>query len=540
MATVIDELVTVLGFDIKAGALPAIQKVNSMVSGITRYAGWASAALMSAAGSVGFFAERSARAAAELHKFSQLSGISSNEVQAWMYAVERAGGSADALKSDLMGLAKSMSSPIPGEYNQALFMLGVNVRKAGGELKTADEILMDIAGKFERMGKQTQLQWASRLGISDDTLLLLQMGRGEIEKMRKEAAAIPTIVSPEQLANAREFVTQLSLLRRIIEYLRQEIASSAGPAMKKLVDGFTEFIRQNRELIQLGLTNLVNGIVAGFDRFGGMIRSVAGYFGELLPWLHKFVEGMMGADIIGAVVFSTLTVLAAIIVALAAKWALVIAAVAAAALVFEDLMVYLRGGNSLIGDMVEWVNTLWSSFAKKFPGIAGFVEALGKKMLWLAGVIKDRIVSHFRLLWEVLSKVAGVLGPILSGMISLADKALLALGFMAGEKEGVEVPGMGKRLNEKLWDEPPAEGFDTRSGKPTPFVERIPLERTRAAAQPTHRPQTVAPTSNQTVTHNSEQTNHFHIQSTDPSGVAREVKMHLNRTTPGAFAPVAQ
>ena len=431
MRTVIDELVTILGVDVEGGTLPKIQGFSNALDKVIKYAGFVSASLMTAATSMMYFAERQAHGAGELYKTSSLIGVNSKALQGWMFAAEAAGGSADSLKSDLSSLARSMSSPIPGEFNHALFMLGVSVRRANGELKSADELLMDLADKFRGMSDVEQIQWASRIGISDDTLLLLKRGRGEISAFLKQAADIPTIVDDDQLHNAHEFVIQLALVRRILTYIGQAASSAAGPAMKKVVETFMDWLKANREFIQLGLQNVIDGITAGFERFWAVVMRVKKVIEEQIPWIGKLVRGLTDLDVVAAVVFGSLTVLVGTLAVMGAKFVAIAAAVTAVALVFEDFMTYLEGGSSAIGDLVDWVGKLYKEFTDKFPGISGLLKTLGSVFSWLGGIITKSFVQTLQVAWTIVKGIASAIGGVAELLISLVDKSLQLMGFNA-------------------------------------------------------------------------------------------------------------
>lgn len=434
MATVIDELVTILGFDMDSDAMSIVQNFNSKIDMVTQYAGWASAALLAAASSVTYFSERSADAAADIDKFAQLTGLATETIQELSFATEQAGGDASSMQRDLDSLTRSMSSPIPGEFNHALFMLGISATDAGGRLKDADEVMLEIADTMQGMAAQRQLQWGSKIGLSDDTIRLLQKGRGEIDRLRKQAQDIPTVVDKESLENARMFVTQLSLIRRVFTYIGQEVASSAGPAIKEVVELTVEWIKQNREFIQLGLKNLIEGIIGGFRRFVAMLDRAASAIGDAVPWLKDFVVAMTEAEAVSSIVFAALSALSIVLIVLGAKFLLIIGIVVAAGLVIEDFLTYLEGGESVFGDFMSWLDGLWQSFATNFPAIADLIETLLGLLGDFMRVAGGSLLRSFELLGKVIAGAFEIGIEKAKILLDLAERALQFLGF--GDDEG--------------------------------------------------------------------------------------------------------
>ena len=443
MPTVIDELVTVLGLDIQSGVGQKISTFNAHIDSVTRAVGKAALGLTAAAASIAYFVERMNKQPAELYKLGQVTGISTDALQAWKFAAEQAGGSASSMEADMVGLIRSMSSPIPGEFNQGLFMLGINVRKAGGELKTVEEVLLDISDRIQGMSPQLQYQWMERIGLGPDTLLLLQKGRAEVGRYRKEAMGIPLVLKGEQLKNAQKFTIQMNTLRLIMSYLGQEVSSAAGPAMEKLVVRFNEWLKASRAWIQLNLRAVIDGIVNGFERFGGLLDRMSGAIKDHIPWLEKFTKRLRDADVVGGLVFAALTALVVVVAVLGAKFFLVAGAIAAAGLAFEDFYTWLEGGDSYFGDLVDWVEKLWLKFSTRFPNLTQLVRDF-----W--GVLKGfpaGVMDKFERLAVVLKDVGGWL-------VTIIDKLLLALDKAVGEVRGAE--GVGK----------PGRGLDGKPGAP--------------------------------------------------------------------------
>ena len=444
MSTVIDELVTILGLELVPGVKATIAGFNSALEGTTRFASWAGAALTATAASVGYFLAKTNAAAGELDRFNQITGISTDKLQSLMYAAEKSGGSAGALQDDLMGLVKSMSSPIPGEFNQGLFMLGINLHKAGGGMKSADEVLMSIADKFEGMSKMRQVQWASRIGISDDTLLLLQQGRSEIEAMFKQASEIPTIVDPKQLKAAREFTIQMTVLRRAMAYVAQTAASSAGPVLKQIVNDFMKFLKANREFIQLGLKSIVEGVVLGFRRFWDILKEVKGSMEDQFPILKRFSEQLLKTENISQLVTAALTALGVVAALIAAKFALVVGAAILAGLAIDDVITYLQGGESVTGKFIKITKDLATTFEEKYPRMTELAKTLWETMKWIATTDYSGPKKDIEDLASVLEKVVKLLGKIFEYAGKFAEwgsyKFLNFVGIADPNKGAVTMP----------------------------------------------------------------------------------------------------
>lgn len=425
MPQVIDELVTILGFDMDSRAGTVLNKFNDGIDTVTRYANNASIAIVAASAAISYFTLQLNKASDEVEKLGRVTGISTDTIQEMSFAMEQVGGSAATMNSDLVSLMMSMNSPIPGEFNQGLFLLGISTKKASGELKSVDEVLLDIADKMQGMTKQKQMQWGKKIGISKDTIMLLQEGRGEIERLRKQAAQMPVIIDPESLKNAREFNRQISLLSRIFGFLGQTIASTAGPAFKDLVTSFAEWTSKNKEMISLGLLAFINGVADGFKRFSDVLVVVFDVVIDLIPGLDGLTESFTAVEVISGLVLGILTALIIPLAALAVKFLLIGGIVAAVGLIFEDLVVHLRGGESAIGELIKKITEMWEVFGQKFPAMADFLEEFWGVLKSFASFLKD-------VFFYVLDRFIEMLGLVAKGwglLADLAEKGLKKLGF---------------------------------------------------------------------------------------------------------------
>lgn len=427
--TVIDELVTILGVDVNSSTFQTIKRMSEGLTDIAKTAAKVGAAVTAAASAALYLAERLNQTTAGIGNFSQLTGISTKNVQALGVAVEQIGGNFQSVQSDLMNLSKTMDSPIPGQFNQNLFMLGVNLDGVGKSAASADEIFLRIADRFQGMSNREQLQWGGMLGFSNDTIRLLQMGRGEIERLKKEAENLPTIVNPQSIKNAQLFVQEFSLLRRILLYIGQEAASFAGPALQGIVRDVGEWLKANRALIESGLETFIQGTVQGFRDFWNTLTTLKDKFNELFPGVSQFIEHMMNSKLVAALVEGALAAIAVGIGVLVASYAPLIATITAAGLVFNDLIAYLKGGNSMIGEMIKWVGELYKEFAEKFPNIAGFVEMLGRVFKDLGSIIWNTVVVGLETVFDWLKKVGTEIGGFIGKLMSMIDRFLAKVGF---------------------------------------------------------------------------------------------------------------
>lgn len=380
-----DELVIILGTTLAPGAIEKLQSFGGAVDRIQKSASRAALAVSAYAASATVFISKVVNSANELQKLSDETGVSTTTLQEWAYAAAHAGVSISSVQKDLVGLTKSMASPIPGQFNVNLALLGVSAYKAGGGLKTASEVLGEIGDKLATMSPQRSAQWASKVGISDDTLLMLRQGGDALERLRKEAHAVGAIIPEAQVKRAAEFKRSFSELITIVKTFATAVTINTLPALEKLLFWTKEWLRLNQYWLSLRLGTITGGLAIAFSEVARSVRDSLGFFKPLLDvvekiigpfdemetWAHVFV-GLMGFI---AVVFSPVIASAAL---LAAKIYLV-------QLAIEDLYFFFTGKKSLTGTWLEYL-------AEKMPEVA---------------ILAERVRNVFQGLFQTVQENAG-------------------------------------------------------------------------------------------------------------------------------------
>lgn len=589
---IVDELVTILGLKLAPDALSKLKSFKDGVSSVTKTVAGLGLAVTGLTAAAGVFIKGVVDEAAELDKLSQKTGISTTALQEWGYAAQKSGLDAKAIQSDIVSLQKTMSSPIPGQFNHTLAMFGVSARNSSGELKTTDQLLAGMADKFQGMSQQKAAQWASKLGISDDTLLLLRKGREGLEELRQEAHKLGGIIPEDSIKRAAEFKKQVAELTFALRGITSQVALATLPALSKLVDTFKGFIESNREWIALGLGALMDGIVAGFERFFGVVKKIFERFSPLTDAIKEFLPEMEASEVVTHLVTGALTGLLFILSPIIAKFALIGAAVVLAMAVFEDFFTYLEGGDSVIGHLFNSFEERWpdlfaalkqvgtflydflikrledaweaikyvgeafaeigalildnlntiagpiadffKTFDEKFPALSKMLSAFAELV---GGVLKaafDAVVSAIKVVINAIFKVLDVIGGAVKKVAGFLDWAASKLGF--GDESDEKMAAERQRLEELTTTVQQAEqGTSAAVGGGIPQAA--------ASHQPTYtaKPAPGAAVSSQTYIDNRTVT--IQVASNDPVQAGNQAYERFsdhNVNTPGQYASVAQ
>lgn len=412
---VVDELVTLLGLKLDPKAVREAGLLNTLLGGVVLGAAAAGAALVSAATAVKGYAAAQALNIAETQRFADMLDLSFQKLQQLDYAAQAVGGSSEELRGDLEKLTKSMSSPIPGEYNQTLYMLGISARDASGKLRSADDVLLSIADKLQGMSKQRQLQFADRLGLSQTSLRLIQQGRGGIQQLTREASELGIVLDKEAGQQALGFQRTLTRLQATVQGLGRALTAALLPSLESSVKWLSEWVRGNRELIASGIRQVVEGVGLGFQMVGDALKKVWDIVQRIVGPFSGFTKNLDATRAIAVAVAIALGGMAIAVAAWIAPFAAAAAGVAAFVLVLEDLYTYFTGGESVIGDWVK-------AFQEAYPNIAAVLGGIADAVKWVVSLLADVLPPVLKSLLGGVEKLFGFWLNNINLLITAYDK----------------------------------------------------------------------------------------------------------------------
>lgn len=437
---VVDELVTLLSFKTSPGSEKAIKSIKDGIATLkSEVTKWAAAATAAGAATSAFLLSASNKAI-ELQKLSQATNLSTDNLQQWQYAAEAVGASSAAVTSDLESLLKTMSSPIPGELNMELMMLGVSVHNASGQLRGADEVLKDVGDKLNKMSSARAVQWAERVGISNDTLMLLKQGRQGLSELFEEAQLVGAIIPADAIERGAELSKSIKTLRTVFQALGNSIALSFAPNLKKVVDNFKQFLINNAEFVRQGLGITIDGVSRGFGRFWDILIKIKDGFVAILQPMQPFLKNMDAVKVVAGLVTGALAGFLALMAPAILQFAAVGAAIAGVSLVIEDFITWLQGGESVIGDIVN----AFSNWMDKFPELKEDLKSVGQVFADVFNAIPgliDKCIDKIEEMFPVINKILSGLGKVVDFVYegaktageTLTEGALKAFGGYEGQ-----------------------------------------------------------------------------------------------------------
>lgn len=377
---IVNELITKFGF---IGNLAPQETFNAnLKASIGLLAGLGTAIAGSAAGLAGWVTSVS-QSVDPMIQFSRETGVAIETVQTLGYAASVNGSSIDALQNSLGEMTKRVGEFVStgeGEAKDVATRLGLKFKDLNGQVKSSDVIFRELADKLRGMSQAEKFSVLDKMGIDRSMVQLLSKSGEEIEALQNKAEALG-VVTQDQADQFDAYNDSLTTLGKGFEGLKFQVAIGFIPVLKELVEGFTDFLIANKDLIKNGLAHL-----------GEIIFSVMGMIRRLLPIVATITAGFVLWKIAA---IGLRTVLASIF----SPVVLITAAIVAIVLVIDDLLTAMEGGKSVIADffMDQWGIDI-------VPGLLAIKDAVMVVVDYIIEVFKQG-VENIKLLFSALSKL---------------------------------------------------------------------------------------------------------------------------------------
>lgn len=346
--------------------------------------------------------------AADITAISQTAdalGESVEQVDAFGRAATALGGDAQGARDSLTDMAEKVGEALSDTESGAAKAFGalkIGLKDAQGNTKGAIATLLDLSSAVEGLSKSEAVFKIKELGITDNrTVEMVLKGRKELERLL-QVQKDQGVITKEQAEQAKQFTEGMNRLRGSLDSAGTGFMTALIPALTVAVEWLTKLV----------------------DWAGEHSDVIVGFFGAV-------------AAIITAVYLPAMISAAA--ATIAATWPLIamgaaIAAVAALfALAYDDVMNFIEGNDSLIGQIFE-----------KYPLVKDIVYSLIDAFKFMGQVVVgvwNMITEGFQ---QMLSFVTKGIDQISSGISSVAG----FFGIGGGEEAAQGVAASQKAIND--------------------------------------------------------------------------------------------
>ncbi len=319
------------------------------------------------------FIQHTADAADELKAQAERIGTTTQALQGLQHAAELSDTSAEALGSGLQFLARSAFAAKEGskEAREAFAKLGVKVTDSNGQLRTTDQIMLDVADglkKIESPAERTALTMRVMGRSAGELVPLLSRGSEEILAFRQELEDLGGSFSTEFVDIADDWNDQGKRMGAVLRGIGAAMGKGILPALNRVVTRFFEFWKFAGGIIRSGLEKFFAGLGRTIDTLGAVLEAflypTITAIASLVDWFGNLDEGLQ-------VIIVTVGALVAVTAGWVKPWLLVAAAIG---LVVEDIYTYFIGGDSITGKVVESFNMMNDAIWREISKTLDFTE----------------------------------------------------------------------------------------------------------------------------------------------------------------------
>lgn len=310
----------------------------------------------------------------QLSNASAITGASVQSINALGGALKRFGGNADSAINAIKSINQHLHEAKfgGGALMDIAKKYGVVISKGA----TAEQTLLNLAKQMGRYDRQTRVAIASQLGLDEAMIRAFADGGQELEQLINKQKEL-NIIDPRDEKIAQKFSYALLDLKDIFTALMRDFARVILPSFTKLLNLFTsfvEFLRKHKIF-------------------------VTAFFAGILVALTPILLTLGKMAVASSLAFAPFYAIGAIIASLA--------------LIFEDLLYYFQGYDSVTGKLV-----------KKFPLLGALIEPLRGIVLGIYDIFKSIYTLITEPSWDNLTNVFKSVGNVIKTLIEIPIKAI--------------------------------------------------------------------------------------------------------------------
>lgn len=235
-------------------------------------------------------------------------------------------------------------------------------------------------------------------------------------------------ITQKEIAVSNRYIASTKKLSLNLDLMKNKIALGVAPQLISITEKTNQFLQANKQLISAGLQKVIGWLFKFVEGTAGVIKSIAQFIDKTVGFKNALILAIGFLGIFKA---------AAIRAFLANPVTWFAAAIFGVILLIDDLMTYMRGGESKFGSMWDkWIDKAkevkkwWAELSDSTKGFikntGKVVGALAALMMFVPGVGKAFSVS-FGLAGKAVMGLGSVMlsNPILATIAAIAASVFL-------------------------------------------------------------------------------------------------------------------
>ena len=236
---IVNEVITQFSFE---GSTQPLVNYNSSLGKSIGLLASMSAAIIGAAGAMAAFVTSTTQSIDPMIQLSRSTGVAITAIQELGFAASVTGSDAQTLQGSIVGLSEKIGEAAQ-KGSEEFARLGISVRDLSGEVKTADQVLLEIGKRFNELDLSLpeQRSFAQSLGIDPSLVQLLSLTSSELDKTRAKARELG-IVTKEQADAAASLNDSMTTLKFGLDGVRNSVAVGLAPQIEDITAGVIDFL----------------------------------------------------------------------------------------------------------------------------------------------------------------------------------------------------------------------------------------------------------------------------------------------------------
>ena len=246
-----------------------------------------------------------AQAGDSVAKTADRLGVGIEALQELRHAADLSGVQANTFDSSMRRLNRRMAEAVAGRNQQVATLfdrLGISLRDANGEVRTAADVLPELADAFAaNTNASVRTRMAFALFDSEGVSLvnMLAVGSERLAEMREEAHALGRVIDEEAARESEGYIDTLTRFRAATTGLRNAIGAQLIPVLQPLIESLAEWIAANREIIAQRVSEFVDRAVTALR--GIDWQAVGQWFADIASGASALADAVGGWGNLGIV-----------------------------------------------------------------------------------------------------------------------------------------------------------------------------------------------------------------------------------------------
>lgn len=245
--------------------------------------------------------------------------LSAEEYQRITFIASQSGVAADAMGASMGKLNKNIAMAVAGknkEFSSLMAKAGISMRNTNGSLKSATELLPELADLFQRnQNAATQARMGNvTLGKSWQALApLLNDGKQGIDDLTARYKQLGLVIDNDTVAAGEAFGDQVEQLQMVIKSYGNTITAKLLPALSPLIEKTIQWAVENRDLITTNVSAFITDMATALQQVDW--KGVVDGTKEFIAGCKDLIEWLGGAKntLIALVLFMNIQTIAALI-----------------------------------------------------------------------------------------------------------------------------------------------------------------------------------------------------------------------------------